>query len=315
MLDDRTQRTTAPLIEVPEPLTARPRSEGWRGSVQRLARDRKALFSLIGLLFFLGAALAGPLVYRASPTYGDFLNIRAFPSWAHPLGTDSLGRDTLARLLDGLRVTFFVAAFVESLNVVFGVGVGIIAGYFRGIADALLSRLADLLFAFPGLLFAILVAGAFGQGVSLAYGGAGRLLLTSAALAIVGWPLMARYIRGVTLALRERDFVTAARSLGAGDWWIIRYHILPNVSGLVIVATTLDIVGVIAGEATLSLLGLGIQPPGSSLGLMINDAKDYLTQNWTQEFSPCAVLTILVLIFSFLGDGLRDVVDARTSGS
>lgn len=315
MFDERTQSTTAPILDRPEPLEARPRSGGLVGSLHRLARDRKALFSLIGLLFFLGAAILGPLVYQASPTYGDFLNLRALPSWAHPLGTDSLGRDTLARLLDGLRVTFFVAAFVETLNVVFGVSVGIVAGYFRGIADALLSRLADLLFAFPGLLFAILIAGAFGQGVSLAYGGAGRLLLTSGALAIVGWPLMARYIRGVTLTVRERDFVTAARSLGASDRWIILHHIVPSVSGLVIVTTTLDIVGVISGEATLSLLGLGIQPPGSSLGLMINDAKDYLTQNWTQEFFPCAVLAILVLIFSFLGDGLRDVVDARTSGS
>jgi peptide/nickel transport system permease protein len=202
---------------------------------------------------------------------------------------------------------------VEAINVLLGVTAGVLAGYFRGAIDAVFSRIADLLFAFPGLLFAIFVAGMFGPSVSGTFGGMGRLLLTAGALALVGWPLLARYVRGVTLSLREQEFILAAQAIGQSHFGIIRRHILPNVAGVIVVAATLDVVGVVSGEATLSLLGLGIQPPGSSLGLMINDARDYLTENWTQEFFPCAALAAIILLFSFLGDGLRDVLDPRSS--
>ena len=281
---------------------------------RRLLGSKKATISLALLGLILLAAAVGPLLWTRSGTDIDLLdyNPRAWPSASHPFGTDSTGIDTLARLLLGLRTTFEVALFVEAINVVLGVVAGVLAGYFRGVIDAVFSRIADLLFAFPGLLFAIFVAGMFGPSVSGTFGGEGRLLLTAGALALVGWPLLARYVRGVTLSLREQEFILAAQAIGQSQFGIIRHHILPNVAGVIVVAVTLDVVGVVSGEATLSLLGLGIQPPGSSLGLMINDARDYLTENWTQEFFPCAALAAIILLFSFLGDGLRDVLDPRS---
>jgi len=285
------------------------------GFRSRLWRSRKATISLFLLLLLLLAAAFGPLFWTKSGTDIDLLAYtpKAWPSSAHLFGTDSTGIDTLARLLLGARTTFEVALFVEVINVVLGVSAGVLAGYFRGPLDAALSRLADLLFAFPGLLFVIFVAGVFGPSASDLGGGLGRLLLTSGALALVSWPLIARYVRGVSLSLREQEYVLAARAVGLGHRDIILRHILPNVAGVIVVAATLDVVSVVSGEATLSLLGLGIQPPGSSLGLMLNDARGYLTTNWTQEFFPCATLAAIILLFSFLGDGLRDVLDPRSS--
>jgi peptide/nickel transport system permease protein len=169
-----------------------------------------------------------------------------------------------------------------------------------------------MLFAFPGLLLAILVSAVFGPGAQSLAGDMGRLLLVSGALALVSWPLMARYVRAQTLSIRERDYVLAARSIGVGEGGIMWRHILPNVTGLIITAATLDISSVILNEAVLSLLGLGIQTPGSSLGIMITQAIPNLKLNPFQVFVPSAMLTLLVLAFSFLGDGIRDVLDPQT---
>lgn len=280
---------------------------------RRFLRNRKALLSSTVLALLVVIAVFGPLVWRASPTLGDFSDILAFPSLLHPLGTDSLGRDTLARLLVGLRVTLLITVFVESINVVLGVSVGILAGYYGGPIDQVLSRLTDVLFAFPGLLFAILIAGVFGPAVSHLYGGTGRLLLTAGALALIGWPMMARYVRGVTLSLKQREFTEAARALGATNVYVMFHALLRNLTGIVVVSATLDAANVVISEATLSLLGLGIQPPGSSLGLMINDAKAYISTNFTQVLFPGAVIVLLVLLVSFLGDALRDVLDPRST--
>jgi peptide/nickel transport system permease protein len=261
-------------------------------------------------LIFL--SLLGPLFYPVDPNRQQYEAINVWPSAAHPLGTDSLGRDTLARILQGLRVSLLVACYVEFLNIVLGASLGLLAGYFGGWVDQVLSRLADMLFAFPGLLLAILVAAVFGQPVTEQFGGIGRLLLVAGSLALVSWPLMARYVRGQTLSLKERDFVHAARSLGATHWRIMGFHILPNVAGLIIVSATLDVAGVVVNEAVLSLLGLGIQPPNPSIGQMIRQAIDYLETNWSQVFFPALVLTLMVLAFSFAGDGLRDAIDPQS---
>ncbi len=276
-----------------------------------IRRHPRLIISSVLLVLCVLIAFIGPLIYTASSTDGDLFSVRAWPSAAHPLGTDSNGRDTLARLLSGMQVTFLVAALVEFINICLGTAVGLLAGYYRGWIDAALSRLADVLFAFPGLLFVIVLAGIFGTSISESFGGAGRLALTATALALIGWPLMARYVRGVTLSLSQEEFVLAARAVGTSNRGLLWRHILPNVSSLVVVAATLDVVGVVGSEATLSLLGLGIQDPGSSLGLMINEARDYMDLNWTQEFFPCATLVAIVLIFSFLGDGLRNALDPR----
>jgi peptide/nickel transport system permease protein len=163
-----------------------------------------------------------------------------------------------------------------------------------------------MFFAFPGLLLAILVAAVFGQPVTERYGSAARLMLVAGSLSLVGWPLMARYIRSQVLSLRERDFVTAARAIGQSEPGILWNYILPNVIGLVITAATLDVVNAIVGEATLSLLGLGIQAPATSIGKMIFEATPLLAQNSFLVFVPASTLTLLVLAFSFLGDAMRD---------
>jgi len=290
--------------------------------LSRLARDRLALVSLgfLGVVALLAAA-APPIWMALAPpgqadlhsyNVGDFNAIRAWPSAVHPLGTDEQGRDTLARLLMGLRVSLLVAAFVETINIVLGATLGLLAGTYGGPLDFVVSRVADMLFAFPGLLLAILVSAVFGQWAQDLAGDIGRLLLVSGALALVSWPLMARYVRGQALAIKGREFVAAARSIGATEHGIMLHHILPNVTGLIVTAATLDVPGVILSEAVLSLLGLGIQVPGSSLGLMIVRAIPYLEENWFQVLVPSITLTLLVLAFSFLGDGIRDALDPQT---
>jgi ABC-type dipeptide/oligopeptide/nickel transport system permease subunit len=273
-----------------------------------------ALVASVVLVLLVLAALVGPFLYRVSPTNFDPLTAQldTFPSAAHPLGTDFLGRDILARLLAGLRVSLAAVVLVETINIVLGLAVGVLAGYIGGWLDALLSRIADLLLAFPGLLLAFLFAGVFGPGMGHTLGGFGRLAIVASALALVSWPLMARYVRAETLSLRTREFVTAAVALGVGDRAIMTRHIVPNVVGLVLTASTLDMASVVVNEAVLSLLGLGVQPPNSSIGLMIDNAVPVLEQNWTEALFPGIVLTIMVLAFSFLGDGLRDAFDART---
>ncbi|HEU5097685.1 MAG TPA: ABC transporter permease [Roseiflexaceae bacterium] len=277
--------------------------------LRRFARSRSALLSLVSIVVLTLAALFGPLLYDVDPTRADFGSINALPSAAHPLGADKLGHDVLARLLGALRVSLLVAAVAETINIAVGALLGLLAGYFGGWVDLLISRLADMFFAFPGLLLAILVAAVFGQWVTEQYGNTARLVLVAGSLSLVGWPLMARYVRGQVLSLRERDFVLAARAIGQSERGIVRWHILPNVVGLVITAATLDVVNVIVGEATLSLLGLGIQAPATSIGKMIVEATPFLAQTPLLVFIPSATLTLLVLAFSFLGDGLRRAFD------
>jgi oligopeptide transport system permease protein len=280
-----------------------------RSLLRRFVRNRLALASLLFILAFVFLSLLGPVIYGVDPNRQHYDAINAWPSPAHLLGTDSLGRDTLARILLGLRVSLLVAFYVETINILLGGGLGLLAGYFGGWVDQLLSRLADMLFAFPGLLLAILITAVFGQPVTERFGGIGRLLLVAGSLALVSWPLMARYVRGQTLSLKQRDFIEAARSIGADDRRIILAHILPNVAGLIIVSATLDVASVVVNEAVLSLLGLGIQPPDPSIGQMIRQSIEYLEINWSQVLFPSLALTLIVLTFSFAGDGLRDALD------
>ncbi len=278
----------------------------------RLNSNRIALLSMFGIILLIAIAIFGPSIYPQSAITLDYAAINATPDAEHWLGTDNLGRDTLARLMLGLRVSLIVAVYVEALNITLGVTLGLLAGYFGGIIDVLVTRLADMLFAFPGLLLAILVAAAFGAPVTERFGGIGRLLLVAGSLSLVSWPLMARFVRSQTLVLREQDYVTAARSLGASNFHIIMRHILPNVVGLIIVSSTLDVAGVVVNEAVLSLLGLGIQPPDPSIGKMITDAIPFLENNPLQVFLPSLVLVLIVQTVSFFGDGLRDAFDPQT---
>jgi oligopeptide transport system permease protein len=305
----RLKRTTTTLkLLASEGYRRHPLLDFWR----RLMTNKLAVISLFVILLLMIVAIFGPTIYPQSAIKPDYAAINSPPTAKHWLGTDNLGRDTLARVMSGLRVSLLVAAYVEILNISLGVTLGLLAGYFGGIIDTLVTRLADVLFAFPGLLLAILVTATFGTLVTERLGGIGRLLLVAGSLSLVSWPLMARYVRGQVLVLRELDYVTAARSLGANHTQIITQHILPNVAGLIIVSSTLDVSSVIVNEAVLSLLGLGIQPPDPSIGKMINDAIPFLEASPLQVFIPSLVLMLIVLLVSYLGDGLRDAFDPQS---
>jgi peptide/nickel transport system permease protein len=236
------------------------------------------------------------------------------------LGTDDLGRDMLARLMQGILISIAVALLVEVVDVGMGITVGVLAGFHGGAIDQVLARFTDIIFAFPGLLFIILVAGIWGGWADttlsnipvIGANGNARLLVVSLALAFVAWPLMARYVRGQTLQLKEQQFIEAARTAGTSDMRIILRHIIPNLFSIVVVASTLNIVGTIIGEAGISLLGLGVQTPGSSIGLMIAEAQPLVATYPWEILLPTGVLAIFVLAFSFLGDGLRDAFDPRS---
>lgn len=308
-------------------------------SLRRLRRDKRAMISLGVIILFILIPIFGPLIYQhIGGTYDSVLSGKIGPNLYHNpfhqeldrqdelfsaqywLGTDAIGRDLFARLMQGMLVSIMVALLVEIVDVVLGITVGVLAGFYGGWIDQVLARFTDIMFAFPGLLFAILLTGIFGTTADIAFAnipliganGNARLILVSLALAFTAWPLMARYVRGQTLQLKEQQFVEAARTSGTSDYKIILRHIIPNLSSIVVVAATLDISGTIIGEAGLSLLGLGVQAPGSSIGLMISDASGGLQTHPWEVLLPSIVLTILVLAFSFLGDGLRDAFDPRS---
>ncbi len=311
----------------------------WQDSLRRLRRDVRAMVSLGVILFFVLLALIGPLIYQHiggpfnSPLNGmigpaqyhsfayEELSMQdTTPSAMYWLGTDDLGRDILARIMQGLSVSISVAVIVEIIDIVLGVGIGVLAGFYGGWIDQLLARFTDIMFAFPGLLFAILVVGILGNWADTALAnvpivganGNDRLVLVSLALAITVWPQMARYVRGQALQLKEQQFVEAARTAGSTSTTIILKHLIPNLFSIVVVVATLDISTTIIAEAGLSYLGLGVKPPGSSIGLMISDASQYLDSHPWEVLVPCLVLTIIVLAFSFFGDGLRDAFDPRS---
>ena len=308
-------------------------------SMRRLRRDKRAMTSVGVIVFFVLLAIFGPFIYQhiggiyLSPISGPIgpqvyhtfyhqeLNRQdELPSLQYWLGTDQLGRDILARLMQGILISITVALLVEVVDVGVGITVGVLAGFNGGAIDQVLARFTDIIFAFPGLLFIILVAGIWGGWADttlsnipvIGANGNARLLVVSLALAFVAWPLMARYVRGQTLQLKEQQFIEAARTAGTSDFRIMLRHIIPNLFSIVIVASTLNIVGTIIGEAGISLLGLGVQPPGSSIGLMISDAQPLVDSHPWEILVPTVVLTIFVLAFSFLGDGLRDAFDPRS---
>lgn len=308
-------------------------------SLRRLRRDKRAMASIVVVGLFVVIAIFGPLIYSHiggvytspisgkigpevyhNPFHQELLNQDQSFSGMYWLGTDALGRDLLARLMEGLLISLTVAVLVEIVDVGMGVLIGVLAGYYGGWIDMVLARVTDIIFAFPGLLFVIMLTGIFGTDADVVFGripliganGDARLILVSLGLAFTVWPLMARFVRGQTLQLKEQQFVEAARTSGSSDGKIIFRHIVPNLFSIVIVASTLNISNTIIGEAGLSLLGLGVQPPGSSLGLMIADGENTITSFPWQIILPTIVLAIIVLAFSFLGDGMNDAFNPRS---
>lgn len=279
-----------------------------RETWQRIAANKIALASIIFLALLILAAAIVPMILPFG--YEQQLpDSRLLPPGAkHVLGTDDLGRDILTRVLVGARISLMVAVSVECVVVFLGVTVGLIAGYRGGWIDSLLMRMTDVLLAFPDVLLAILLLGTLGATSSRPETSA---LLVVVSLGVTGWPPLARLVRGQVVALRQREFVDAARSIGSSHGRILLHHILPNLVSPVIVAVTVDAAGVILAEATLSYLGIGVQRPMPSWGRMINDALDFYKSEPRLVIVPATMLSLTVIALNFLGDGLRDALDPR----
>ena len=265
---------------------------------QVLCRPQTAVGTAI-VVSVAGVAILGPELLGADPMTQDLSNRLQPPSLAHPFGTDRLGRDVFARIVHGARVSLGIAVAVTAIRLVIGVAVGLLAGYGGGGVDELLMRVVDLLFAFPGIVLALVIAGIAGPSLT-------NVLL---ALAVVGWGTYARVVRSEVLSVRERDYVTASRLSGTPHHRIVLEHVLPNVLGPTIVLATLDIGTVVLATAGLSFLGLGAQPPTPEWGTMIAAGRHYLQTAWWLVNVPGLAIVVTVLGFTLLGDGLRDVLD------
>jgi len=285
----------------------------------RLRRHPVALAAGLVLLALAGLALAAPLIEGALGLDAGAVSLFerfGAPSPAHPLGTDELGRDVLARLLEGGRVSLFVGVTAALTAALLGTAVGLPAGYFGGRLDALLMRLTDGVIALPLLPLLIVLAAVSPEklglgGVNADALGLGRIVVL---VALVGWTTAARLVRGATLTTRRLDHVRAAVALGAGPVRIMLVHILPNVAAPLVVATTLSVGNVILLESVLSFLGLGIQPPLPSWGNMLTGAQDLIWSAPMLAVWPGALIFITVMACNLLGDGLQNALDPRAGG-
>jgi peptide/nickel transport system permease protein len=258
----------------------------------------------VGLLIVLltvFAAVAGPFLSPWDPSAQELARRLESPSAAHPLGLDELGRDILARLLVGARISLLVGIAVVSVSSAAGMLFGSIAGYFGGVVDDVISRVIDVLMAFPGILLAIALVAVLGP----------SLVNVVLALSVIGWVGYARLVRGQALRARELEFVQAARASGASAARIVLRHILPTAIPAVVVQATLGMAGAIIAEAALSFLGLGVQPPTPSWGTMLDAGRAHLFDAPHLTIFPGLAIATLVLGFNFLGDGLRDRVDPK----
>jgi peptide/nickel transport system permease protein len=279
-----------------------PRARRRRILRRRFLRRPAAVVSLAVVVTFVLAAVFAKWVAPHSPDATDFNAILASPSREHLLGTDELGRDTLSRVIWGARASIQAGFFATVIAMVIAVPIGLVAGYYRGKVDTVIARLTDVLLAFPFLILAVGLAAILGP----------SLLNATLALGIAAVPPLVRIARGEALELREEDYVRAAVANGANDAVILGRHILPNMASTLLVQATLTIPAAIIGEAVLSFLGLGVQPPTPSWGVMLNAAQPYLNEAPQLAVYPGIAIVIAALAFNLLGDGLRDVFDPKT---
>ena len=282
-------------------------------SIERVARRRKIAYALrqpsiavsaVVLLLFLGAAAFAPLLSPTDPAAQDIANGLKPPSAEHLLGTDKLGREMISRLLYGARISLFVGFAVVVLAGTVGTLLGLIAGFVGGWADEAIMRITDIFFAFPALILAMAIAGALGPSLQNAL----------IAISVVTWPVYARLIRGQVLALKQREFVLAARTVGVPEYWILLRHLLPNTLAPLLVQITFDMGGAITAVAGLSFIGFGAQPPTPEWGVMISEGRNYMATQWWLGAGPALAILSVVGSFNLLGDGLRDLLDPRLRG-
>jgi oligopeptide transport system permease protein len=286
----------------------------WADAYYRLTRNRLAMAGLavLSLVAALAAAAANIHAVQRYDPYLDqlYTHIQEGPSWSHFFGTDNLGRDNWARVLAGVSISLQIGIGTQVVVLIIGLLVGATAALGGRFTDNVMMRLTDVTYAFPDLLFIILMRSVLlGRDWPVISNPKLQIIL---AIACVNWTIIARLVRGQMLSLAERDFVLAARALGASPWRVVVQHMLPNSLGPVIVAVTFGIPIAIFAEAALGFIGFGLPPPTASLGRLVSDGYAYVQVNYWVAVFPAAAVAILMLCFTFVGDGLRDALDPRT---
>ena len=267
-----------------------------------LIKNNKLTFiSLVLIILLVFIAIFAPIIAPYNPYAQNLKDRLLSPDFIHILGTDELGRDVFSRLIYGMRISLTVGLLPTFISMLIGSILGLVAGYYGGKIDFLIMRIADIILAFPSLLFAMVVMYTMGGG----------LINIFIALSFINWASTARVVRAQTLSLKEMDYVLAAKTVGVGNITIMYRHILPNCLTNLIVLFTLNIPSAILSEASLSFLGVGALPPSASLGLRVDKAKKYLFTNPYLVLAPSIMIMCIVLLFNFLGDGLRDILDPK----
>jgi len=281
---------------------APPRVRTRRRALRRLRRRPMAVAGLTVASLFVLMALFAPLIAPYDPAATNFSSVLQGPSAAHIMGTDDLGRDVFSRVVFGARASLEAGVLATLLALVIAVPLGLMAGYYRGWWDPVISRVSDVMLAFPFLIVAVGMAAIFGPSL--------RNVVVALGVAAIPW--VVRVTRGEALALREQEFVRAAVANGAGDRTILSRHLLPNMAGTLLVQATVWIPQAIIGEAVLSFLGLGVQPPTPSWGSMLSAAQPFISIDAWLALWPGLAIFLATLSFNLLGDGLRDVLDPKT---
>ncbi len=269
--------------------------------MKRFCKRKASVLGLIILIIFFLMAVFGPAIITTDPLEQNTDIIGSPPSAEHIFGTDYLGRDTFTRIVHGARLSLFISLSGVFMGCFVGIVLGVCAGYFGGIVDSIISRLLDAMLAFPGLLLAIVIVAILGSGITN----------TIIAIAVFAVPSIARMVRGVVVSGKSAQFIDAARVMGASDFRIIVTHILPNAVSQIIVNVTLNLGTAILTSSSLSFLGLGVKPPSPEWGAMLNKAKDVLRTNPWEAIFPGLAITLVVMSFSLVGDGLRDALDPK----
>jgi ABC-type dipeptide/oligopeptide/nickel transport system permease subunit len=285
-------------------LEAPPRVNEWQYFRRVFFSRGLVVFGLVILLLLILVAAFAQWVAPYDPTKLDMPNALLQPSKAHLLGTDSVGRDTLSRLIYGSRTALMVGFITTGVAAVIGIILGLIAGYVGGIANMIIMRATDMLMAFPMIILALVIAAVLGSGIK-------NVII---ALSIATIPMYVRVVCGLALSIRENDYILAQQAMGSSRTRIMTGHILPNALPPLIVLMTMQLGGLILAEAGLSFLGIGITPPGAAWGSMVNDGYKYLLNNPVLSFAPGLAIMLVVFAFMIVGDALRDTLDPRLRG-
>jgi oligopeptide transport system permease protein len=273
----------------------------WRDAWRRLRRNKLAVVGGVTVLLLCFVAIFANVLAPQSYTKANFGNIYEFPNREFPLGTDQLGRDVLSRMIYGARVSMLVGLGSQVIVLLIGVPLGALAGFVGGRTDTLMTRFIDVMYAFPRLLFVILVMSMLGAG----------LMNIFIALGLTGWVGIARQTRAQVLTLKEKEFVEGARALGARSWRVLTRHVLPSALTPIVVSITFGIPEAIFTEAALSFIGVGINPPTPSWGQMVGENQQFLRSYWYLCVFPSIAIAITMLSFTFFGDGVRDALDPK----